>query len=164
MPTVVTDLQRKYRYKVTFVTNHDGTPFSDVPVDEFTPPDRRREPVTRQNRSLGQITLIGPPAFGEMTLRMALRITSDDSSNSTAALLDALQSLHENDADTCDVVLMTLADVAGAEQIAYKHAYHNCRVTSYKIESLNRRGDDDMLHVEVMLIPSSVETIKGDQI
>lgn len=166
MPTVNTDLQRKYRYKVAININADdgpGTPYSEVPVDEFTPPDRRREPVTRQNRALGQISLVGLPSYGEMTIRLALRVVGDGS-NDTAALIADLEQLHASDTDTCLITLMTLADVDGGEQVSYEQTFSNCRLTGYKIDALNRKGDDDMLHVELTLMPSGVQLIKGTQI
>jgi hypothetical protein len=163
MPNVKTDLQRKYKYKATFTINSSGTPHNEVPVDEFTPPDRRKEPVTRQNRKYGQIVLSAPTSYGEMTMRLALRITGD-SANATASLISDLQSLADTDADTCNVYLNTIADVDGSEQVSYKQIYSNCRLTGFKVDSLNRHGDDEMLHIEMSLIPSHVSRIKGDQV
>lgn len=162
MPTVVNDMQRKYRYKVMITPNASGVPLQDIVVDEFTPPDKRFEPVTRQNQALGPIVLVGPPSYGEMTLRLALRVT-DSVANDTATVIATLQNLNLSDADTCDVLLSTLADAAGSEQVAYKHSYENCKVTGYRMEGLNRRGDDDMLHIELTMMPSRVRVVQGEQ-
>lgn len=161
--SIMVDLQRKYRYEVQITVNSSGNSFFVI-ADEFTPPDKRMEPVMRQNRVLGHMVLTGPVTYGEMTLRTALRVT-DDVANNTATLIDALQNLNENVTDTCDVVVMTQANAAdGAVKTAYSQSFYACRLTGYKIDALNRHGDDEMLHIEMTLIPRRAELIQGEEI
>lgn len=160
--TVNTDMQRRYKYRVSITTHHDNVTHSDVLADEFTSSDKRGDPVTRQNGKLGQISLVSPFTSSEITLRLALRIT-DSAANANAVLIDALQNLNFHDADTCDVLVVTLSNVAGAEQNAYQQSFSNCRLTGYKFDVLDKKGDDDMLHIEISLMPSRTGFIAGQQ-
>jgi len=151
------DLQRKYRYTVQITINSldgVGTTHTAV-VDEFTPSDVRREPVTRQNHSLGQLTLVGPATYTEMTLRLALRIGESTVSD----LIEALQELEDNDVDTCNVTLSTQVTSAGVEEVAYRQTFTNCRLTGFKLDAFNRKDDGDFVHAEITLIPEKTGNI-----
>lgn len=158
---VTTDLQRKYRYAATIKINSSGNLHTGVPVDEFTPPDRRAEAVTRQNRRLGPVVLTGPVSYGEMTVRLALRVADP---NTTASLISDLQAMKDNDADTCDITLSLLAGIDPSEQVSHKQHYSNCKLTGYVIDALSRKGDDDMVHLQMTLMPSRVSRLQGEQL
>lgn len=153
MPTVTADLQRKYRYAVDININATGISHTQVPMDEFTPSAMRSEPVSSQNRKLGFFSLAARPTWSEATLRLALR----SGSNSTAELIAALQIMRDSDDDTCDVTINLLDGIAiGDSLVNYKQHLSNCRVTGYKLDPLSRKADDDMVHLELTLIPSQV--------
>ena len=149
------DLQRKYRYSVSIVVKSTKITHKAL-VDEFTPPDLRAEPVTRQNAKLGQITLTGPRSYGEMSMRLALRIGSDSEASESQNLIAALEDLSLSDIDTCDITL-TLNALKDAHDIAsYRQLFSNCRLTGFKLDPLGRKDDSDFVHLEISLIPSKV--------
>lgn len=161
--TVQTDIQRKYRYHVNLDFSNDDLPDQQqLLVDDFTPPEKRFEAVTSQNQGLGQVVLSGPVSYGEMTLRLALRIASEGTSSDQTVLLDSLQRLLESTVDTVDVTLILLEKQKGTAA-SYRQSYQNCKLTGYRIDALGRNQDDDMLHVEVTLMPSRVNLLGGPQ-
>lgn len=154
------DLQRKYRYKIELKVNSTGVVHNAL-VDEFTPPERRAESITRQNKRLGQITLTGPVSYGEMTFRVALRIGSDAEASAVQNLIAALEDLHLADTDTCDIAL-TLATLQSAQDAAsFTQTFSNCKLLSYKLDGLSRKADDDFVHIEIVLIPTHIDKVNA---
>ena len=150
------DLQRRFRYTVQITSDSFSEDFTNVAVDEFTPPDSKRDAVTSQNAALGQINLVGPATFSEMTLRLALRVTDGADINDVYVLIKSLEDLNDADLDTCDIVLSTTVDISGVQEVSYSQSYGSCRVTGYKLDQLGRKDDGDFLHIDLTLIPSSV--------
>jgi hypothetical protein len=156
--------QLKYKYAAT-LTLPDGTQSTCV-VDEFTPPDKKSEAVIRQSQKYGQLVLRGPVSYGEGMMRLALRVSTDGSVVENAALINGLYAVGDSDSDTIDISLMLNNLLSGQvdAEVSYQQDYSYCKVTSLKMDPVNRKQDDDFVYLEVSFIPSKVSKLYGDQL
>lgn len=160
----MSEVQKKFRYSANIILNGSGTSFTDIEIQEFTPPSRRSEPLRRFSRAMGgEVHLTGPVSHGELTIRVSLINT--EGGNPHAALIKELQDMKDLDIDTCNIVVSMLDGVGGGGgRVAYKHEYSNCRLTGISFDALNRRGEDDHVHADITLQPTYSERLLGSQI
>lgn len=158
MPITV-DHQRKYRFSAK-VTTESGS--YDLDLDGFTFGSRRGEPITRYNQALGPISLVGPLSYGECTMKFTLKVTDTDP-NVYAQLITDLEALASSDYDTFSLSVFQKNMVGGSEEISYQTNYHFCRVVETKVDDLDSRGDDDLVHMTVSFIPGKADRLSGAQ-
>jgi len=150
------DIQRKYAYQADFTFNHGYAASGSALIDELTPPEIKRDIVSRQNRKLGQIKLAGPATYGDLTLRIALKVGADAEATANQIFVQNLEEVSKFDADTVDVIVTMNNTHNALVSSSWTQSYLNCKIISVKLDSISRKDDGDFLHVELILSPQLV--------